>query len=45
MLQLARGEKAVQDEHIQPFTIAEVKKMAEIRNFKYFDAIFKKKVI
>jgi len=39
---MARGERAVQGEHFELFTVAESPKMAEIRNFQNFDANFKK---
>jgi len=40
MLQLAPGERAVRDEHVELFTYAETTKMAEIWNFNFFFEIF-----
>jgi len=34
VLRLAQGEKAVQDEHFEVFTVSETPKMAKIRNFQ-----------
>jgi len=43
VLWLAQGKRAVQDEYFEFFTVVETPKMVEIRNFKYFDTISKKK--
>jgi len=42
VLGLAQGERAVQDEHFELFTVTETPKMAEIWNFQNFDKIYKK---
>jgi len=42
VLGLAQGERAVQDEHFELFTVTEIPKMSEIWNFQNFDKIFKK---
>jgi len=42
VLGLAQGERAVQDEHFELFTVTETLKMAEIWNFQNFDKIYQK---
>jgi len=43
VLRVARGERAVQDEHFELFTEAKTLKMTDIQDFQNFDVNFQKK--
>jgi len=43
VLRIARGERAVQDEHFELFTVAEIPKMTELSNFQNLRQVSKTK--
>jgi len=44
VLRIARGERTVQDDHFELFTVAEIPKIREIRNFLNVEEISTKKL-